>query len=917
MPPKGPRKPKEPVDPATLRRSTRGSAPENEPLPLLTSSLSQNLPPAHTQSSSSKDSSKSIVVDPVFEDNPASTSSSPTPSTSTLQPGLGDKTLTEFEGLLTAGSPKPPAQPFSITEALKKFIGTASHPPSTSPSVVSIQDTDTNSTSPHTGYISSDDDPDADDAEFIPASASTGFLPIQFNQATFDVNDDDSEHIPSDTSTTTDTTVESIHRSEVDDLQADKSDSSIMSEGNPLTIPPIAPADPMAVCMAMIAQMTAQREADQKRYEQEKQDAKKREERQEQWRLEEAAQRRDDERQRKADYDAKFDELQRQLLESRKRPTTQAPRSGAKVPTFNLDTDKAIFFCWKEKWEAYIISHSLNLIEDEDEKRIRIRAELTTAMSDHTIRWFGNQGFSNAQKEDPEFLIYALEQYIRGTTNPLVQNVELLSLKKSADESVEHFVERIKEKAKLCELDNIEDASDYFPMLCLIAGHNSADTRKKLMLEKVKTFAKAVEICLAEEKATKTSRQFASGSGSFADMAATSTYKKEKRDYSQASQSNSSRGRGYKQDFHGRGRGSQDLRGGRGSQDQHRGRGDHREGRGKFWDNGEHSQPPSHNRSNDRSRSISRNQSTDCYRCGKPNHYANNSECKAINAKCRYCDKIGHYDTVCKSKAREDRNRGESSTISSEANLIQAQAHFPSSLGLGSIHTTPRPSRSLSRSAEPQSNSPELTLSAIELSTIFSAAVPNPEALELVEVQLTDPEGHTIEIKALPDTGANISAIPAASIKRKVTPTSQTLRSADGTLLNTYGTIKFLISLRGESTLENFHIVDGLTRPILSRRVITDLKLIHPDFPHTSINALEKSKDGVPPLSHSISPANSFPTLSVQAANQSANLTAPGLSNPTKIITKHGPAFDELLNEFPELFTGKCTVMKDGNYKID
>jgi hypothetical protein len=130
-----------------------------------------------------------------------------------------------------------------------------------------------------------------------------------------------------------------------------------MSEGNPLTIPTIAPADPMAVCMAMIAQMTAHREADQKRYEQEKQDAKKREERQEQC-LEEAAQRRDDERQRKAEYDAKFDELHRQLLESKKRPTTQAPRSGAKVPTFNLDTDKAIFFCWKEKWEAYIISQS-------------------------------------------------------------------------------------------------------------------------------------------------------------------------------------------------------------------------------------------------------------------------------------------------------------------------------------------------------------------------------------------------------------------------------------------------------------------------------------------------------------------------------------------------------------------------------
>jgi hypothetical protein len=68
-------------------------------------------------------------------------------------------------------------------------------------------------------------------------------------------------------------------------------------------------------------------------------------------------------------------------------------------------------------------------------------------------------------------------------------------LKKKPEESVEHFVEKVIEKAKICELDKIKNPADYFPMVCLIAGHDSADTRKKLMLAKVDTFAKAVKIC--------------------------------------------------------------------------------------------------------------------------------------------------------------------------------------------------------------------------------------------------------------------------------------------------------------------------------------------------------------------------------------------------------------------------------------
>jgi hypothetical protein len=32
------------------------------------------------------------------------------------------------------------------------------------------------------------------------------------------------------------------------------------------------------------------------------------------------------------------------------------------------------------------------------------------------------------------------------------------------DELVEHFVEKIKEKAMLCELDKVKNLTDYFPM---------------------------------------------------------------------------------------------------------------------------------------------------------------------------------------------------------------------------------------------------------------------------------------------------------------------------------------------------------------------------------------------------------------------------------------------------------------------
>jgi hypothetical protein len=61
-------------------------------------------------------------------------------------------------------------------------------------------------------------------------------------------------------------------------------------------------------------------------------------------------------------------------------------------------------------------------------------------------------------------------------------------LKKKPEDLVGHCVEKIKNKAKLNKLDKVKNPADYFPMVCLIAGHDSVDTQKKLMLPKSTPF---------------------------------------------------------------------------------------------------------------------------------------------------------------------------------------------------------------------------------------------------------------------------------------------------------------------------------------------------------------------------------------------------------------------------------------------
>ncbi len=99
--------------------------------------------------------------------------------------------------------------------------------------------------------------------------------------------------------------------------------------------------------------------------------------------------------------------------------------------------------------------------------------------------------------------------------------------------------------------------------------------------------------------------------------------------------------------------------------------------------------------------------------------------------------------------------------------------------------------------------------------------------------------------------------------------TSQVLKAAHGTILNTIGVLKIEICLRVRRTFDSVYIDEGLTCSLLSRSVMKDLGLISQDFPNVTVNTNEKA-----PLT----------------------------------VTEHGQALDKLINEFPELFYNQCSI---------
>ena len=292
-------------------------------------------------------------------------------------------------------------------------------------------------------------------------------------------------------------------------------------------------------------------------------------------------------------------------------PTMKAPYSG-KPPPFCLQNDKTSFKIWKEKWSSFQISSGLNLITDPDRAREAKKAALSAALSNDSIRWVhSNTNLTEIQKTDADEVIRELELYIRRSVNPVVNTLKMLQRKQRSGESVDDFTTDLQDLVEACCIDDITDTKDWFLKICLISNIENTETRAKLMLEPALTYNEMKALSVAEENASRHSRQVLDPSNP--EVNKMSQYKNTKK----FGDRNESR-----------------------NENPNRGRSQNRSGRSD-------------------SRFQGRNE-TNCPRCGYKNH--GTRTCPAVGQQCKSCKKFGHYAKVC-------RNRNDSGSV----NMLKAK----------------------------------------------------------------------------------------------------------------------------------------------------------------------------------------------------------------------------------------------------
>jgi hypothetical protein len=192
------------------------------------------------------------------------------------------------------------------------------------------------------------------------------------------------------------------------------------------------------------------------------------------------------------------------------------------------------------------------------------------------------------------------------------------------------------------------------------------------------------------------------------------------------------------------------------------------------------------------------------------------------------------------------------------------------------------------------------------LFSIASAAKRDREApaikpLESILVTITLFEHNVgLSLDVIPHTGANVTAIPLHTARDiKISKTKVNLRTPGGDTLKVLGSFEAYIGLRGNYPEYTIYVIDGLTRPLLSRTMLKELGLVHKEFSNQDIS-----------LVHDLQASITDPNLREVKPTPETHVDA-------LIITEHGPAFDILMNEFKDLFDGQCNKMKSADYHIE
>jgi hypothetical protein len=184
----------------------------------------------------------------------------------------------------------------------------------------------------------------------------------------------------------------------------------------------------------------------------------------------------------------------------------------------------------------------------------------------------------------------------------------------------------------------------------------------------------------------------------------------------------------------------------------------------------------------------------------------------------------------------------------------------------------------------------------------------NPDKLELVEVKIENIDGKKEKIKALPDTGANITAFEpeilpklGLSVDNLVIET-KIPKSADRSTLRTLGSVQVRISKSGRTTeFVTAYIIKNLKQPILSRQVLRELGMIPQNLPFAQLtisNDADFGNGSIEKLEEALRQAQAKRGQQVSAASTS------------KIELGQGPELDKIANDLIDLEEGSVPFNK-------
>ena len=322
-----------------------------------------------------------------------------------------------------------------------------------------------------------------------------------------------------------------------------------------------------------------------------------------------------------------------------------------------------------------------------------------------------------------------------------------------------------------------------------------------------------------------------------------------------------------------------------GSRPTNQGRGGQRGGHGSHQQQGNKNWKSKHRR-------VSSSTGPECTRCGRDHE---KGKCPAEGNACHRCGLKGHFASKCRSRENPDakksfQNKSRSRSLEPRRGTNSKAVEASNLEAVSMLEASMENFTSYSQAVTGSKRNEESVIKERRAPTKLRKGrkVDNSvKPLELIDVTLANNAGLQIEVRALPDTGANVNILPASIAKRFgiVSTEISNPKCANGSALTISGK-SVTDMVYGEQLLIDIEWqVANASRVILSKGLMVEMGLLPKEFPFVNAKTVEQ-------------------------VDQVNNVKA-------EVRICNDEDVNAIASRYPEVFCGRVTMMNGNPAKIE